>query len=160
LKFDIFGKKESKSGHPLKHYIPNCGNYRGDDIFVTIWNDLDTDAFKDDSFAKMTYAYARRSIAAFLYLQGHFNAEEMEYQQKVFRAFQLSTDASYDFQEATAAASFDFLTEYSSWFTKKREQSAVTAVIGGQVPDTKSIGKLNSAGAIMELVSSIADQDG
>ncbi|MCP4596144.1 hypothetical protein [Neptuniibacter sp.] len=158
--FDIFSKEEKNNETPLKIYIKNCNKYRGDDVFVTIWNDLDTDSFTGDTFAEMTYAYTRRTIAAFLYLQGHFNAEEIGYQQEVFQAFQHRTNASYDFQEATAAASIDFLIEYSTWFTKERIQSAVGAVIGGQVVDNKSMGIFHSADTIMNMVANIASQQG
>ena len=153
--FDIFKKNKSEKGRPLKYYIPNCNTYSGNDLFVTIYNDLDTDAFKDDTFAKMTYAYARRTIASFLYLQGHFNREEMEYQQRIFQSFQHQTNASYEFQESTAAASDDFLKEYSSWFTKEKIQSAVSAVLGGKVQDNKSLGILNSVDFIKDLTDKV-----
>jgi hypothetical protein len=154
--FDIFKNNKSEKGKPLKYYIHNCKTYSGNDLFVTIYNDLDTDSFKDDVFAKMTYAYARRTIASFLYLQGHFNKEELEYQQMIFQGFQNQTNASYEFQEATAAASLDFLKEYSSWFTKEKIQSAVGAAIGGKVQDNKSLGILNSVDFIKNLTDKVA----
>jgi hypothetical protein len=158
--FDIFKKNKSEKGTPLKYYIPNCKTYSGNDLFVTIYNDLDTDSFKDDVFAMMTYAYARRTIASFLYLQGHFNKEEIEYQQVIFKSLQNQTNASYEFQEDTAAASLDFLQEYSSWFTKIKIGSAVGAVISGNVVDNKSLGIQHSDDAIKNLVSKISAQNG
>lgn len=151
--FDIFKKSKSEKGTPLKHYISNCKKYSGTDLFVTIYNDLDTDTFKDDVFAMMTYAYARRTIASFLYLQGHFNKEEMEYQQVMFKSLQIKTNTSYEFQEDTAAASIDFLKEYSSWFTKLNTGIAAGLAIGGGVPDSKSMGILQPVDTVKHLVS-------
>jgi hypothetical protein len=151
--FDIFKKNTSEKGTPLKYYIPNCKRYSGNDLFVTIFNDLDTDSFKDDSFAMMTYAYARRTIASFLFLQGHFNQEEMDYQQTVFQSIQHNTNASYEFQEDTAAASLDFLQEYSSWFTKINTGMAVGLAVQGGTVDCKSMGILQSVDTVKDLVA-------
>jgi hypothetical protein len=158
--FDIFKKSKSEKGTPLKHYISNCKKYSGDDLFVTIYNDLDTDSFKDDVFAMMTYAYARRTIASFLFLQGHFNQEEMNYQQVVFQSVQNQTNASYEFQEDTAAASREFLKEYSSWFTKINTGIAVTIAVRGGTVDSKSMGILQSVDKVKELVSKVSAKHG
>lgn len=151
--FDIFKKNKSKKGTPLKYYIPNCKTYSGNDLFVTIYNDLDTDSFKDDVFAMMTYAYARRTIASFLFLQGHFNQEEMDYQQKIFQSLQHQTNASYEFQEETAAASIDFLKEYSSWFTKLNTGIATSLAVRGETVDSKSLGILQPVDTVKNLVT-------
>jgi len=158
--FDIFKKNRSEKGTPLKYYIPNCKTYSGDDLFVTIYNDLDTDSFKDDVFAMMTYAYARRTIASFLFLQGHFNQEEMNYQQVIFQSIQNKTNASVEFQEDTAAASTAFLKEYSSWFTKINTGIAVTIAVRGGTVDSKSMGILQSVDKVKELVSKVSAKHG
>jgi len=158
--FDIFKKSKSEKGTPLKYYIPNCKTYSGNDLFVTIYNDLDTDSFKDDVFAMMTYAYARRTIASFLFLQGHFNQEEMNYQQVIFQSIQNKTNASVEFQEDTAAASTAFLKEYSSWFTKINTGIAVTIAVRGGTVDSKSMGILQSVDKVKELVSNVSAKHG
>jgi hypothetical protein len=158
--FDIFKKNQSEKGKPLKSYIPNCKEYSGDDLFVTIYNDLDTDTFKDDVFAMMTYAYARRTIASFLFLQGHLNQEEMNYQQTVFQSIQHKTNASREFQEATAAASLDFLKEYSSWFTQVNSGMAVGLAVYGGTVDIKSTGTSYSVDMVKNLVSKVAAKNG
>jgi len=140
--------------------IPNCNTYSGNDLFVTIYNDLDTDSFKDDVFAMMTYAYARRTIASFLFLQGHFNQEEMNYQQVIFQSIQNKTNASVEFQEDTAAASTAFLKEYSSWFTKINTGIAVTIAVRGGTVDSKSMGILQSVDKVKELVSKVSAKHG
>lgn len=152
MKFNIFEKKENKSRLPLNHYISNCKKYYGDDMFVTIWNDLDTDTFLGDPFAEMTYAYSRRTIGALLYLQGHFNAKEVAIQQEVFQNFQVKTDASYEFQESAGAASCDFLKEYSDWFTKEKIGVIVSMVISGKAVDLKSMGLFRSADDVMKTL--------
>ena len=151
--FDIFKKANSEKGKPLKYYIPNCKKYRGADIFVKIYNDLDSDTFKNDVFAFMTYAYARRTVASFLFFQGHFNQEEMNYQQKVFQSIQHQTNASYDFQEDTAAASLEFLQEYSSWFTKQNCGIATGLAVSGTIVDCKAAGVLQSANEVQRRVT-------
>jgi hypothetical protein len=158
--FDIFKKSKSEKGTPLKYYIPNCKTYSGDDLFVTIYNDLDTDSFKDDVFAMMTYAYARRTIASFLFLQGHFNQEEMDYQQAVFQSLQNQTNASVEFQEDTAAASIDFLKEYSSWFTKLNTGIATGLAVRGGTVDSKSSGILQPVDTVKYLVTKASAQYG
>ena len=141
--FNIFGKKKNDNQRrPLKNYIPNCKPYYGTDLFVTINNDLNTEAFKDDKFAFMTYAYARRSIACFLYLQGHFDATEISYQQGIFQAIQGQTSADYQFQEDAGAAGLIFLQEYSNFFTKECVNKVTSLVIRGEINDAKSEGTL------------------
>lgn len=61
----------------------------------------------------MAYAYARRTAAAAMYIQGMYDRDTFAYVQSMFVNFQYKTDGSVEFQEAAAAESDDFMQTYS-----------------------------------------------
>ena len=62
----------------------------------------------------MAYAYARRTAAAAMYIQGLYDRDTFAYVQSMFVNFQKHTDGSVEFQEAAAAESDDFMQTYST----------------------------------------------
>jgi len=61
----------------------------------------------------MSYAYARRAAAAALYLQGGFNINDFGHVTTTFKSIQSLTSGDFDFQEACAMHSIEFVQSYS-----------------------------------------------
>lgn len=149
--FNLFKKNKNNNRKPLKYYVKNCKPFNGDYMFITIMNDLNMD-YQGDKFAIMTYGYARRTVAAILYAQGFLNANEMVYQQEMFQKCQLMTETDYDFQEDAAAASHEFLREYSDWFTPQKAKFITSLAVGGNMIDIKSLGHTFNDQTVMEII--------
>lgn len=137
---------------PLKNYINNYGKYTVNNMFSSIMNALDSE-YDEDKFVLMTYAYARREIAVYLYIQGWFGREDIKYQQQMFQGMQIRTNVSKQFQIDAANAALEFLKGYSDWFTIEKANFIVPLVINeGYIPDAKSMGLLHPDLVVMELV--------
>lgn len=153
MKFDLFkSQTENYTKTPLKNFIENYGVYDEGNMFSSIFNSLDTD-YGEDKFALMTYAYVRRQLAAYLYIQGWFGREEINYQQQIFKAMQLRTNVSKQFQIDAANAGTEFLNGYSDWFSPEKANFVLPRVINeGHIPDRKSMGELYPDDVVMRAV--------
>lgn len=76
----------------------------------------------------MAYAYARRSAAAALYIQGLCDKDAFNHVESIFKALQQQTGHTVEFQEQAAAKCSEFLQSYNyaitMLFTKKALQIA------------------------------------
>lgn len=100
-----------------------------DGIFANINNDLNESITQDnDVMILMAYGYARRTIAAGLYLQGVFNRENYMQASNIFKSLQLQTGQSVEFQEEAASQSLELLLSYSPKLTKNMT-SKITSVV-------------------------------
>lgn len=83
----------------------------------------------------MAYAYARRSAAAALYVQGICNKDIFNHVQAVFKSLQLKTGQTVEFQKQAAAQSSEFLQSYhyaiTTFFEKKVTQIAIEYDVSG-----------------------------
>lgn len=98
-------------------------------IFANLNNDLNESITQDnDVMLLMAYGYARRSVAAGLYLQGVFNRENYMQASKMFKNLQLQTGQSIEFQEEAASQSMELLLAYSPRLTRVMI-SKITSVV-------------------------------
>jgi hypothetical protein len=88
-------------------------------IFSNINNDLnDSITMNHDIMILMAYGYARRTVAAVLYLQGIFNRENYTQASNIFKSLQLRTGQSVEFQEEASNQAFELLFSYNKRITK------------------------------------------
>lgn len=103
-------------------------------VFANINNDLNESIKEDDDIMiLMAYGYARRTIAAALYLQGVFSRENYNQARNIFKSLQISTGQSVEFQESAAKQSDELLHSYDSRFTKEFTSKVTTVVELDQV---------------------------
>jgi len=88
-------------------------------VFANINNDLNNSIKEDhDIMILMAYGYARRTVAAGLYLQGIFDRASYKQASNIFKSLQLKTGQSIQFQEEAAAESLELLISYDKRLTK------------------------------------------
>lgn len=104
--------------------------------FGNISNDLgDSIENYTTPMLKMAYAYARRSAAAGLFLQGIFAKNMFEHVQQVFQAFQLDTGHTVEFQEKAAAQANELMQSYDPRLTKDVVDFMTSMVVHNQTPE-------------------------
>lgn len=109
-------------------------NNLSEGIFANMNNDLNDSITQDnDIMILMAYGYARRTAAAGLFLQGVFNKENYLQASNTFKALQLQTGQSVEFQEEAASQSAELLCSYSPRLTKNNINKIVMAVELDQV---------------------------
>ncbi|MGR5233661.1 hypothetical protein [Vibrio rotiferianus] len=130
--------------------------------FVNIINDLahyiDEVGEKGDPLKRMAYAYARRSAAAGLYIQGFLDKNEFEYQKSVFKGFQQTTGVSRQFQIDAHEQALDFIISYDERLNRTFVHAAMMLVEGG-LDAPKDRGELYPYEQVMYVVKSMIDQD-
>ena len=94
-------------------------------VFANIMNDLGEYSKEHGSYDQqnnilrfMAYAYARRTAAAGLFLQGYWSREYYDHASNFFKSAQLSTGQSVEFQENAAKQSMEFLLSYDQRLNK------------------------------------------
>lgn len=104
-------------------------------LFANITNDLGEYAkeygeldLESNSIRFMAYAYARRTAAAGLYLQGYWNREYYNHASQFFKSTQLTTGYSKEFQEKAAEESIELLLTYSLRLSKNMISKITSAV--------------------------------
>lgn len=89
-----------------------------DGVFANINNDLNESIKEDHNIMiLMAYGYARRTVAAGLYLQGIFSRENYMQASIIFKNLQLKTGQSVEFQENAAEQADELLLSYSPKLT-------------------------------------------
>ncbi len=114
----------------------NSGN-----AFTDINNDLGAyvDENKDcEPLIMMAYAYARRSAAAALCLQRIVDKDQYDYVYQIFKALQLSTGQTKEFQVEAANQARELIYSYTNLFSKDALNAMVVMVEDGSVDLFKS----------------------
>ena len=89
-------------------------------IFANINNDLNESITQNhDMMLLMAYGYARRTVAAGLYLQGVFNRENYEQASNIFKSLQIKTGQSVEFQEEAASQAIELIQSYDYRLDRK-----------------------------------------
>lgn len=88
-------------------------------LFLNIYTDIDSSISPIDSppLICMAAAYALRSLAACLFLQGVINEDEYRGISRMFKQTQLTTGQSIDFQEKAAQLSHELMYSYDERLT-------------------------------------------
>lgn len=98
-------------------------------VFANINNDLNESITQDyDVMILMAYGYARRTVAAGLYLQGVFNRANYEQASNIFKSLQIRTGQSVEFQEEAASQALELLQSYD-YRLDKELISTITSVV-------------------------------
>lgn len=90
-------------------------------IFADIMNDLGEsveDIMKESNLIQMTYAYARRSAATALFLQGIIDQDAFDHNLSFFKAIQAKTEHSVEFQEQSFTESIEYMQTYNPIITR------------------------------------------
>lgn len=119
--FNLFSKQVVDTQIDKKRLVDVVikSNALNEGTFGNISNDLgDSVANLKTPMLQMAYAYARRSAAAGLFLQGGFDRNTFNYVQQIFESFQLTTNHSRKFQEDAAAQSLELMQSYDFLLTK------------------------------------------
>ena len=107
-------------------------NNTRDGIFGNINNDLNdfsmTSEFENNMLMKMAYAYARRSVAAGLFLQGVFSRQDYKQASTIFKILQRQTGQSVEFQKEASNQALELLFSYSLRLTNTMISKIVSAV--------------------------------
>lgn len=110
-------------------------------VFANINNDLNDSVKQDhDIMILMAYGYARRTVAAGLYLQGVFNRGAYLQASNIFKSLQLKTGQSVEFQERAAEQALELLYSYDERFTRVFMGSITSVVELNQVVCPYDIG--------------------
>jgi len=100
--------------------IVSKNNNLPEGIFSNINNDLNNSITMDhDIMILMAYGYARRTVAAALFLQGVFDRENYMQASNVFKSLQLKTGQSIEFQESASEQSSELLLSYDNRINKE-----------------------------------------
>ena len=115
----------------LVSMVQKINNTR-DGVFGNINNDLNdfsaTYEYENNILMKMAYAYARRSVAAGLFLQGVFSREDYQQASTIFKILQRQTGQSVEFQQEASNQALELLFSYSSRLTNTMISNIVTVV--------------------------------
>lgn len=129
-------------------------------VFANIMNDLGEYSKEYGSYDQhnnilrfMAYAYARRTAAAGLFLQGYWSREYYDHASNFFKSAQLLTGQSVEFQENAAKQSMEFLLSYDQRLNKNLVGSITAAVELNQVVSIFETGKRFSDEQIFEIFS-------
>lgn len=88
-------------------------------VFANINNDLNESIKQEhDIMILMSYGYARRTVAAGLYLQGVFNRENYKQASDIFKSLQIRTGQSVEFQNEAASQALELLQSYDNRLDK------------------------------------------
>lgn len=111
-------------------------------IFANINNDLNDSIKQDhDIMIMMAYGYARRTVAAGLYLQGVFNRQSYIQASNIFKSLQLKTGQSVDFQEKAAQQAKKLLLSYDDRFSETFIRTITSVVELNQIESAYDNGK-------------------
>jgi hypothetical protein len=83
----------------------------------------------------MAYAYARRTVAAGLFLQGVFSREHYAQASKMFKVYQMNTGHSVEFQEEASRQAEELLSSYDPRLDKQAIVFITTIVERNQTPE-------------------------
>lgn len=97
------------------------------DIYQDLGNFVNNYPVLENPLINMAYAYSRRAVVEFMYLQGQVSLEDLNYNNEIFKTIQDRTtiqlnqktyEDTVDFQNEAANQAFEFLLSYSYKYTK------------------------------------------
>lgn len=128
-------------------------NNLAEGVFANINNDLSESINAEhDIMILMSYAYARRAVAAALVWQGVFSKNDYQQAKNVFLSLQNKTGQSVEFQEEAYEQALELLSSYDRRFTKKFASLVVSVVEQNQVENAYDNDKFFSDEKIFEII--------
>ena len=128
-------KDMSQDKQSLIDIIKKTNNLQ-EGVFANINNDLN-DHFRLEypPMIGMAYAYARRTAAAGLFLQGIFSRADYMQASKIFKCMQLQTEHTIEFQEEASDQANKLLYSYDKRLTRRIISLITTLVEFNQTPE-------------------------
>lgn len=83
----------------------------------------------------MAYAYARRLAVASLYIQGLVKKDGFDHAVSIFKALQIQTEHSVEFQEAAATDAIDYMHSYTVMINKLLACKIIDIAMNYDIPD-------------------------
>lgn len=126
-------------------------------LFVDIMNDLGEsaeDIMNDSNLIQMAYAYARRSAAIALYLQGLIDQDIFDHNLSFFKAVQAKTEHSVEFQEESFSESIEYMQTYSPIITRMLIKKMAVIVSEYNTPNEQ----LTDSDLIQAVMDSYSEQ--
>lgn len=101
-------------------------------MFADIMNDLGEAVeaiMQNEKSLQMAYGYARRSAATALYLQGIIDSDVYDHNLSFFKAIQIQTGHTVEFQEQAFTDAVDFMKTYNPIITRLlvKQMSAISS---------------------------------
>lgn len=164
----LFGKDKKRNIYKdlvLKDLIEKRNNLK-EGIFANINNDLneslqkleiklDSNSSYDEKLFHMSYAYARRTAAAALVLQGVFSIKNFQHAQKVFQATQTNTIHTKEFQELASFYGHQYILSYDNNLTLDILGKILLPVLQNHSDDVKTAKDLGLYFTYEELLNNI-----
>ena len=162
----LFGqKKKKKKKGTLKEIIEKKSSV-SQGVFGNINNDLNEGLHNggysienihdyDDKLILMSYAYARRTVAAGLVLQGTFSIQDFQQAQKIFQIIQVETIHTKEFQELASALGHDYILSYDKQLTIDILYAILVPVLENHSDDIKTAKNLGIEYTYQDIINSI-----
>lgn len=132
---DYAGQNDGENSLRLIDVIKKTNHFI-EGIFANINSDLNEHISTDSPpIILMAYAYARRTVAAGLFLQGVFSREDYAQSSKKFKTFQMATGHSVEFQEEAAEQAYELLGSYDPRLNKEMIVLITSLVERNQTPE-------------------------
>ena len=134
--------------------VVNRVNNLDEGVFANINNDMAESIDEHtDIMNLMAYGYARRTVAAALYLQGVFGQTGYDQANSVFRSLQLQTGQTVEFQEQAFKQALELMQSYDSRINKDFVVKIITAVEQNQVASAYDNNRYFDAEEIFRIFS-------
>lgn len=134
-------------------------------IFGNINNDLNdtmvelgysVDNLNDnEKLILMSYAYARRTAAAGLVLQGVFSIQDFQHAQKTFQAIQVQTIHTREFQELASSLAGSYIMSYDGRLTVDMLNKILIPVLQNHSDDVKTAKDLGVLYSYEDIINNI-----
>ena len=131
-------KPKRDTSHKLSDIVDKSNNTGY--LFIDIMNDIGEsveDIMEASKLIQMTYAYARRSAATALYLQCIIDQDMFDHNMSFFKAVQVKTEHSADFQEQSFSDAIEFMQSYSPIITRLLIKNMALIELESEVPSVK-----------------------
>lgn len=128
-------------------------------IFGDIINDLGASVhaiMQSSKLIQVTYAYARRSAATALYIQGVINLNAYDHNLAFFKSMQLSTEHTVEFQEQAFSDAVEYNQTYNPVITRLFIQYA--AALAQTCTPPKGAGTFSDSALIKMIVDAYSQQ--
>lgn len=148
----FFKKKMAPKELSLVEIVPKVTN--SGYLFWDINDDLGTAAeviMASTPLNKMAYGYARRAAMAALFIQGVTSADHYAHASSIFKALQVQTGTSVEFQEDAARTCEIFMQTYTNQINSLFLKKVIAISLEYEIPD----GRMTDADFFAAVVDTI-----
>jgi hypothetical protein len=160
----IINNNSTENHLTLKNIVKKRNNLP-EGIFANINNDLN-DASREFDYSTenadygeklilMSYAYARRTVAAGLVLQGIFSIKDFQHAQKIFHSIQIETIHTKEFQELAFSLANQYILSYDTRLTLDVLQKITFPVMQNHSDEVKTAKDLGIVYSYEDIINNI-----